>query len=132
MTGPSVLVVDDHFEIRYLLSRALAHIGYQVRTASSGAEAMDAIRTAPPDVAVLDVMMPGIGGLDVLAAMRSLSTALPTQVLLYSANDDLDEKRAGIRLGAREYLVKGQIGVDGVLAAVARCSHHAGETPPNQ
>ena len=122
MTQTSVLVVDDHPDIRQALHRLLNQAGYAVTEAANGIEALDFIRSDPPDVAILDVMMPGMGGLDVLSVMRQdpLSARIP--VLLYSAMDDEAIRQEGSRLGASEYLVKGRAGIDEILLAICRAS----------
>src|SRR5438132_13583947 len=93
-TGPRVLVVDDHPDIRAMLSLALAQAGVgDVLTASDGQEALELIerdlqqmkqdgRRPMVDLIVLDIMMPGLSGTDVLRALRARLTALPPALLL--------------------------------------------------
>jgi CheY-like chemotaxis protein len=122
----SVLVVDDHPAIRAVLARLLALAGYNVRSASCGPDALDAVRRHAPEVAILDVMMPGMSGLDVLAAMRCDPATAGVRVIFYSAADDPLVRLEAVRLGAADYLVKCRAGLDDLLAAVLRCAVAAG------
>ena len=84
--GPRVLVVDDDPQLRGALSRALELDGYDVSTASNGVKALDAISASRPDVMVLDVMMPYVGGLDVCRTLRERKDRLPILVLTAEAS----------------------------------------------
>jgi two-component system response regulator MprA len=102
--GPRVLVVDDDPQLREALSRALELDGYDVNTASNGVKALDAISTARPDVMVLDVMMPYVGGLDVCRTLRDRKDRLP--ILVLTARDEVGDRVAGLDAGADDYLTK--------------------------
>ena len=102
--GPRVLVVDDDPQLREALSRALELDGYDVSTASNGVKALDAISTARPDVMVLDVMMPYVGGLDVCRTLRDRKDRLP--ILVLTARDEVGDRVAGLDAGADDYLTK--------------------------
>ena len=102
--GPRVLVVDDDPQLREALSRALELDGYDVSTASNGVKALDAISTARPDVMVLDVMMPYVGGLDVCRTLRERKDRLP--ILVLTARDEVGDRVAGLDAGADDYLTK--------------------------
>jgi two-component system, OmpR family, response regulator MprA len=102
--GPRVLVVDDDPQLREALSRALDLDGYDVSTASNGVKALDAISTARPDVMVLDVMMPYVGGLDVCRTLRDRKDRLP--ILVLTARDEVGDRVAGLDAGADDYLTK--------------------------
>ena len=105
MSGqPRVLVVDDDPSIREALDRALRLEGFGVSTRPDGEGALAAVDEAPPDVMVLDVMMPGISGVEVVRRLRGGGQALPICVL--SARDELADRVAGLRAGADDYLVK--------------------------
>jgi len=103
-TGAHVLVVDDDPQLRGALSRALELDGYDVSTASNGAKALDAISTSRPDVMVLDVMMPYVGGLDVCRTLRDRKDRLP--ILVLTARDEVGDRVAGLDAGADDYLTK--------------------------
>lgn len=74
---PRVLVVDDAAELRELLHDYLAGQGYDVVTAATGADALDAVTRNEPDVIVLDMWMPGLSGLEVLGALRRAGSTVP-------------------------------------------------------
>jgi two-component system response regulator MprA len=102
--GPQVLVVDDDPQLREALTRALELDGYRVRTASNGMKALESIAQQRPDVMVLDVMMPYVGGLDVCRTLRSKKDRLP--VLVLTARDEVGDRVAGLDAGADDYLTK--------------------------
>jgi two-component system response regulator MprA len=102
--GPRVLVVDDDPQLREALSRALELDGYQVSTASNGVKALDAISGDRPDLMVLDVMMPYVGGLDVCRTLRERKDRLP--ILVLTARDEVGDRVAGLDAGADDYLTK--------------------------
>jgi len=85
-------------------SPALELDGYDVSTASNGAKALDAISSSRPDVMVLDVMMPYVGGLDVCRTLRDRKDRLP--ILVLTARDEVGDRVAGLDAGADDYLTK--------------------------
>jgi two-component system, OmpR family, response regulator MprA len=99
-----VLVVDDDFDVRDSLRRALGYAGYTVSTAGNGADALSAVAQAPVDLIILDVLMPMLNGLDTCRALRSRGVATP--VLVLTARDAVDDRVAGLEAGADDYLVK--------------------------
>jgi DNA-binding response OmpR family regulator len=101
---PTVLVVDDDPAIREALDRALRLEGFAVSTGSDGADALAGVEEDPPDVMVLDVMMPGLSGVEVIRRLRAGGHELPVCVL--SARDELADRVEGLRAGADDYLVK--------------------------
>jgi two-component system response regulator MprA len=102
--GARVLVVDDDPQLREALSRALELDDYKVSTASNGAQALEAIGHQRPDVMVLDVMMPYVGGLDVCRTLRERKDRLP--ILVLTARDEVGDRVAGLDAGADDYLTK--------------------------
>lgn len=82
MAGPRILVVDDNALQREVVADVLASEGYEVQVAGSGAEALAAARTAPPDVVVLDLMLPDTDGATVLAALRTEPALRPFRVVV--------------------------------------------------
>ena len=97
----TVLVVDDEPGILRFLSIKLKISGYEVVTASSGEQALELVRPARPDIILLDIIMPGIDGLQVLRKVRTFSKV---PVIIVSANRDALQK--AMALGANDYLVK--------------------------
>ena len=104
MSGVGILVVDDDPPIRRMLERTLVAEGYEVTTAADGGSALVEVERAAPDILVLDVAMPGLGGLEVCRRVRTKGLGFP--VLLLTARDALDERVAGLDAGADDYLVK--------------------------
>ena len=99
-----MLVVDDDPELRAALTRALGLDGYDVRSVGNGKAALDEVATNPPDVMVLDVMMPVVGGLEVCRRLRAKGDRTP--VLVLTARDEVGDRVAGLDAGADDYLVK--------------------------
>jgi two-component system response regulator MprA len=98
-----ILVVDDDPKIRSVLSRGLRFEGYDVQLAADGLEALRLARADPPDLIVLDVMLPGMDGLEVCRRLRR-GTAVP--ILMLTARDAVPDRIAGLDSGADDYLVK--------------------------
>lgn len=110
-----VLVVDDEENISYLLSVALRNHGLDVRTATSGAEALQLVRSFNPHLVILDVMLPDRDGLAVLQQMRRESIDVP--VIFLSARGSVEDRVTGLALGADDYVVK-PFSLEEVLARV--------------
>ena len=101
-----VLVVDDEPDITALVAYHLAKAGYRVSTAASGAEALNAVREERPDLVVLDLMLPGRSGFDVLLELRSRPETKEVGVVLLTAKKDEPDRIKGLSLGADDYLAK--------------------------
>jgi DNA-binding response OmpR family regulator len=99
-----ILVIDDDPSITSVLKRGLAYEGFAVDTASSGVEGLALARERGPDLVILDVMMPGIDGLEVLRRFRAADGRLP--VLLLTARDTSADEVRGLTEGADDYVVK--------------------------
>ena len=100
----SVLVVDDEAVLAEMVSMALRYEGWDVHTAGDGASAITAARANRPDAVVLDLMLPDMGGLDVLRRLREQNPGLP--VLLLTAKDALEDRIAGLTAGGDDYVTK--------------------------
>ncbi|MGA2006806.1 MAG: response regulator transcription factor [Solirubrobacteraceae bacterium] len=101
---PKILVVDDEPAVQQALSRAFALERYAVAVASDGGEALEALAQERFDAVVLDVMMPGVSGLEVCRRLRASGDRSP--VLMLTARDAIDDRVAGLDAGADDYLVK--------------------------
>jgi two-component system, OmpR family, phosphate regulon response regulator PhoB len=101
-----VLVVDDEADITALVAYHLAKAGYRVSTAANGTDALRAAREERPDVVVLDLMLPGVAGLDVLAELRARPETRDVGVILLTAKRDEPDRIKGLSLGADDYLTK--------------------------
>ena len=112
--APRILIVDDDETTLDLLSMQLQSEGYQVETASGGAEALEFIRRQVPDLILLDLLMPGIDGLEVCRSVRAFSDV---PIIVLSAVGLEDKKVEALDLGADDYLTK-PIGVRELKARV--------------
>jgi DNA-binding response OmpR family regulator len=101
----TVLVADDERATAETVARHLRESGYEVRLAPSGPAALAAIRDRRPDVLVLDVVLPGVDGWEVMRRVRRLDRAHPAIVVL-SARGEASDRIVGLRLGADDYVVK--------------------------
>jgi DNA-binding response OmpR family regulator len=99
-----ILVVDDEPAIVTVVRERLERDGFRVRAVASGEEALEQAELDSPDLLVLDLMLPGIDGLDVLRGLRERGDMVPVVVL--SAKDEDVDKIVGLELGADDYLVK--------------------------
>ena len=103
MKRQRVLVVDDDPDIRRLVSAYFDRDGMEVITAEDGETALVQEATQQPDIVVLDLMLPGIGGLDVLRTIRARG---PRPIVLLTARDEVTDRVLGLELGADDYLTK--------------------------
>ena len=115
MPDARVLVVEDMADIRMALQAALEDEGYEVRQAEDGEQALRAFYEFRPDLVLLDMLLPGVHGLDVCERLRSMSTA---PVIVFSAVGSEQEKLAAFSKGADDYVVKG-VGMNELMARVA-------------
>lgn len=99
-----ILVVDDDPRIRDVLRRGLTYEGFAVETAGSGEEALRLVREGPPDLVILDILMPGLDGFEVLRRLRAVDPQLP--VLMLTARDAPTDQVRGLNEGADDYVVK--------------------------
>lgn len=101
-----ILVVDDEPDISALVAYHLARESYRVRTAADGVEAIRAVEAERPDLVVLDLMLPGMPGLEVLEELRRRPETQDVPVILLTARREEQDRIAGLRLGADDYLAK--------------------------
>ncbi|MBA3422403.1 MAG: response regulator transcription factor [Thermoleophilaceae bacterium] len=101
----AILVVDDEPTIAEVVGRYLERAGYSTRSVGDGKQALELARTDPPDLVVLDLMLPGIGGLELLRRLRERERERVPVVIL-TARDHPSERVTGLRLGADDYVVK--------------------------
>lgn len=99
-----ILVVDDDPAVRESLRRSLIFNGYSIVLAADGEEALAKVQSERPDMAILDVMMPKLDGLEVCRELRSQGDDIP--ILLLTARDSVSERVAGLDAGADDYLTK--------------------------
>src|ERR1043166_363280 len=101
-----ILVVDDEPDITALVAYHLARGGYRVSTAGTGQEALKAAREERPDVVVLDLMLPGVSGYEVLRELRRHPDTADVGVILLTARRDGADRIKGLSLGADDYVTK--------------------------
>lgn len=101
-----ILVVDDEPDISALVAFHLARERYRVRTAADGAEAIRAVEAERPDLVVLDLMLPGVSGLDVLGELRRRPDTQDVPVILLTARREERDRIDGLKLGADDYIAK--------------------------
>lgn len=103
-TASHVLVVDDEAQTRAMLTDLLTQQGYRVRTAADGAAAVRAVLDAAPDAVLLDIAMPGLGGIEALTAIRAIAPEV--KVIMVSGLGNLDLAKRALAYGAFDYITK--------------------------
>jgi len=103
MTEPTILVVDDEPSIGEVVSIYLRRAGYQVVVARDGQEALEAMEKQPPDLVVLDLMLPKVDGLEITRRLRAEGE---TPIIMLTARREEADRIAGLEMGADDYVVK--------------------------
>lgn len=101
-----VLVVEDDSDIAALVVYHMVKAGYRVETAANGTDGLDCVNRELPDLVILDRMLPGLAGDDVLRSMRADPSTRPVPVLVLTARSDSAERIEGLEMGADDYLTK--------------------------
>ncbi|MBA3532616.1 MAG: response regulator transcription factor [Ardenticatenales bacterium] len=101
--APSILLVEDDETLREVLAFSLVRAGYEVRESRDGHEALEVARQTPPDLIILDVMLPGLDG---LSLCRILRAEMPTPIILLTARTGDVDKIVGLESGADDYVTK--------------------------
>src|SRR5881296_3898872 len=102
-SSQSVLVVEDEASIASFVSLYLKNAGYEVRTATNGAEALSSVQTQQPSLIVLDLMLPDIDGIEICRRIRQKSEV---PILMLTARDEDVDKIIGLEVGADDYMTK--------------------------
>jgi DNA-binding response OmpR family regulator len=103
MNEPTILVVDDEPSISEVVGIYLRRAGYQVAVARDGQEALDALEKEPPDLVVLDLMLPEVDGLEITRRLRAEGD---TPIIMLTARREEADRIAGLEMGADDYVVK--------------------------
>src|SRR5208283_5430504 len=106
MTNESILVVDDEKDILELVTYNLTKGGYKVAGAASGEEALKLARAKPPDLIVLDLMLPGMDGLEVCKVLKRGDKTAHIPIVMLTARGEEADVVAGLELGADDYITK--------------------------
>lgn len=125
MERPRILVLDDDEQIRATLRRSLLYAGFDVSLAEIGEEALDTALSHPPDLAILDVMLPGVDGLEVCRRLREDRPDLP--IIMLTARDSVSDRVRGLDIGADDYVVK-PFAMEEMLARVRAHLRHGVQT----
>jgi phosphate regulon transcriptional regulator PhoB len=104
--GSRVLIVEDERDIRDLVLFHLEREGFQVSSASSGEEALRQVRHVSPDLVLLDLMLPAMGGLEVCRKLRADPATVALPIVMLTAKGDEVDRVLGLELGADDYIVK--------------------------
>lgn len=126
--SPRILVVDDDPKITSFLRRALALEGYEVSVTNLPSETLRMLPSQLPDLIILDVMMPGIDGLELCRRIRTAGESLP--ILMLTARDALSDRVKGLDMGADDYLVK-PFALEELLARVRALLRRGSNGPSN-
>jgi DNA-binding response OmpR family regulator len=122
-----ILVVEDEEQIASFLRRGLAYEGYEVEVAPDGAVALSKARETRMDLVVLDLMLPGMDGLEVCRRLRTTNSSLP--ILVLTARDSVSDRVQGLDAGADDYMVK-PFALAELLARVRALLRRAGPGEP--
>ena len=114
MTGASILIVDDEAQIRRVLRSTLSSQGYVIMEAKTGEEAVEALRKEKPDLVLLDVNMPGIGGIE---ACREIRRGSEAPIIMLTVRNAERDKVLALDAGADDYVVK-PFGIEELLARI--------------
>src|SRR5947209_3117741 len=104
--GETLLVVDDDTDNRALICLRLEHEGWGTRQAANGKQALEAVRAGGVDLVLLDLVMPGLGGLEVLKSLRLLRSAADLPVIMVTASADTEDVVKALGQGANDYVTK--------------------------
>jgi two-component system cell cycle response regulator len=125
-----LLLVDDNLEATRPLAMLFRFFKHTVDLATSGNEALALLEHSIPDVLVLDIMMPGMDGMELLQRIRAEARTANLPVVMYSAVSDPSYRQAAMEKGADDYLVKGSVEIDELRARIeqAAAAGHAGNS----
>ena len=118
MCMSTVMVVDDMPVVRETVAKLLKHEGFDTVCAANGQEALDAVRREPPDLVLLDVMMPVMDGMQFLEQLRADPKIRNIPVIVMTAFSDDEWQRRALQLGISEYLVKARCSISEMISSV--------------
>ena len=121
-----VVVVDDNPDLCTVLAKLLRAVGHDATPLTDGEAVVPLLRERPAALVILDVMMPGMDGFDVLAAIRGDARTADVPVVMFTAVGDPAVRRRALDGGAQDYLVKSRVTFDAVREVVGRYAPRAG------
>lgn len=124
MSGERILVIEDEARIAQFIERGLIYEGYRVNVARDGQTGLNIARDNPPDLVILDWMLPGLDGLEVCRRLRAASDV---PILMLTAKDDVTDRVSALDTGADDYLVK-PFSIDELMARVRALFRRAAPT----
>lgn len=101
-----ILIVEDEGKIARFIELELKHEGYEVKTAGDGLSGLQTAQSWQPDLLVLDLMLPGISGIEVCRRLRAQEATMGLPILMLTAKDDVSDKVMGLDMGADDYMTK--------------------------
>ena len=116
--GKKILLIEDEAFIRDLYVRQLTQAGFQIKAAADGNSGLEALKAEPFDLLLLDIMLPGINGLQVLREFKTTSPSSPMKVVLLTNLGQETVIKEGFELGAHAYLIKASFTPDQVVNEV--------------
>ncbi len=117
----TVLVVDDEENIRHIIRDILEDEGYTVITAPNGVKALNTVKLKHPDIVILDIWMPGIGGMEVLQQLRMDYPEIV--VIVITGHGTVDTAVSALKLGAFDYIEK-PLSMDKIISIVKKACHN--------
>ena len=106
MTEGRIFVVEDDADIAELVAHHLRREGFEIKVFHSGSDVMELVRQQPPDLVVLDLMLPGLSGLEICRMMRAEAVIATVPIIMLTARAEEEDRVHGLELGADDYLTK--------------------------
>ena len=106
MTEGRIFVVEDDADIAELVADHLRREGFEIKVFHSGSDVMELVRQQPPDLVVLDLMLPGLSGLEICRMMRAEAAIATVPIIMLTARAEEEDRVHGLELGADDYLTK--------------------------
>lgn len=133
MPGERILIVEDHEDTRELLKYNLEAAGFEIRAAADGQSGLDVAREMRPDLVILDLMLPGIDGLEICRRLKKNPGTSQTPVIMLTAKGEEVDRIVGLELGADDYVVKPFSPRELMLRvkAILRRATSVGDDPPS-
>ncbi len=128
--APSVLVVDDEAANRHWLTRILEPAGFDVTLASGGREAIDRAKASPPDLVLLDLMMPEVTGFEVVEALRADRRTRDTPIMIVTARHLTDDDKRQLNGHVSTILSRGSVGASDLVGLLQRIVDETGTAAP--